>query len=363
MKIIQVIPHLGSGGAERLTVDLSNQLIKMGHGVIICVLSPLIQPYDFYKSQIDPNIKLISFNKKIGFSLRVLFELTHFIYKQKPDIVHSHLRALPYCIIADLFIAKGVHTIHSEAGVEAGGGINRFVRKLLFKTKRVQPVAISPESFDSFIRYYGYSPCLVENGRNIPQNLITSQSVKEEFQRFRRTNTTRIIVHLAHIDKVKRQVLHAKVANRLFHEGYDFSVLFIGSMSDTDYVKMVKKNSPPNVFFLGEKTNPLEYLKEADAFALTSLYEGLPMSLIEALGVGAIPVCMPVGGIPSLVRDGENGFLSMNLDEESFYHAEKRFLETPDQVIKTMRENAIASYEPYTMINCANNYLSIYYSV
>ena len=54
-----------------------------------------------------------------------------------------------------------------------------------------------------------------------------------------------------------------------------------------------------------------------DAYALCSSYEGMPISLIEAIGVGCIPVCTPVGGIVDVVHNGENGFLSDGIGEES----------------------------------------------
>ncbi len=61
--------------------------------------------------------------------------------------------------------------------------------------------------------------------------------------------------------------------------------------------------------YLENCTIPLEYLKMGDAYALCSSYEGMPISLIEAIGVGCIPVCTPVGGIVDVVHNGENGFL------------------------------------------------------
>ena len=54
----------------------------------------------------------------------------------------------------------------------------------------------------------------------------------------------------------------------------------------------------------------------------------MPISLLEALAVGAVPVCTPVGGIPNAVIDGENGFLSTDNTEAAYYEAMKRFLET-----------------------------------
>ena len=52
MKILQVIPHLGSGGAERFVVDLSNELSKQGHEVVLLTFYDLEGKYGFYKNDI-----------------------------------------------------------------------------------------------------------------------------------------------------------------------------------------------------------------------------------------------------------------------------------------------------------------------
>lgn len=152
----------------------------------------------------------------------------------------------------------------------------------------------------------------------------------------------------------------ARVANRLYSEGYDFSLLFIGSTENKPIVDEVKSMMPPCAHILGERSNPVEYLKAADAFALSSLFEGMPISLLEALAVGAIPVCTPVGGIPNAVIDGENGFLSTDNKEASYYEAMKRFLETDMETLNTMSLKAKQSFAPYSMEECAGKYLQLY---
>ena len=76
-------------------------------------------------------------------------------------------------------------------------------------------------------------------------------------------------------------------------------------------------NKPPNVYFLGKVTNVSDYLLCADAFVLTSIFEGLPISLLEALSAGVIPVCTPVGGIINIVTKNI-GFLSEDVSKDAY---------------------------------------------
>lgn len=64
------------------------------------------------------------------------------------------------------------------------------------------------------------------------------------------------------------------------------------------------------VSFLGWRRDGAQWLAAADAFAMTSLWEGLPRALVEAMRTGLPSVCYATDGVVDLLRDGENGFLA-----------------------------------------------------
>ena len=74
-----------------------------------------------------------------------------------------------------------------------------------------------------------------------------------------------------------------------------------------------------SVRFLGSQSNVYPYLHDADIFVLPSNYEGMPMTIIEAMGTGLPVVAAEVGGIPDMLTNGESGFLTR--DEASFLEA------------------------------------------
>lgn len=360
MKIFEIIPQLSSGGAERFTIDLCNEL-STKHEVTLVVLHS-VEKFGFYADELASNVRLVSMDKRMGFDMSLLFRLWRLIKKEKPDVVHTHLNGIIYISLSAAINRRVVycHTVHNTADKESNSFVCRVVRRLLFKTRLSTPITISEESQRSFLDYYGIDAPLIDNGRNVPADLALSASVVDEFKKYRRTDKTRVLVCLARMYPVKRHTLLAKVTARLYAEGYDFTVLAIGSTSQIDIVEEVKGLKSDNFYILGERKNPLEYLKAADAYALCSSYEGLPISLIEALGVGAVPVCTPVGGIVNLVHDGENGILAAGLEEDDYYNAMKRFLDLDDEALCAMSKKAKESYAPFSMTECAQKYVSLF---
>ncbi len=72
------------------------------------------------------------------------------------------------------------------------------------------------------------------------------------------------------------------------------------------------------VLFLGWRRDGAKWLAASDVFALTSLWEGLPRSLVEALRSGLPAVCYATDGVVDVLRDGENGFLVPPGDVDAF---------------------------------------------
>lgn len=363
MKILQIIPSLGSGGAERFTVDLCNELSKRNE-VILVVLFPLDTPnLSFYKNDVFKNVKIVSLNKRKGADFSILFKIYDCVRKYRPNVVHTHLAAIVYAQLAIRLLKAPiyVHTVHNEAAKEAGGGyLTVKIRRNSFIRKRVLPVTISDESKRSFSEFYGMEANMIFNGRNIFIDSRTLEDTVAELNGYRVTDNTKILINLARIESQKRQDLMVRAAKKLGEEGFDFKIIHIGSVHDTEMFDRIKKNCCSNFITLGERHNPLDYLSVADGFTLSSNHEGMPISLIEALGTGCVPVCTPVGGIVDVIDNGINGILSDDISEVSYYNALKQFLLLDKNQLKNMKKAALKSYMPFSMVECSNKYELLY---
>jgi glycosyltransferase involved in cell wall biosynthesis len=101
--------------------------------------------------------------------------------------------------------------------------------------------------------------------------------------------------------------------------------------------------------FLGSvpRDGVLRLFRAADASVLSSSWENLPHTLLEALAVGSPVIATSVGGVPEVVRDGENGLLVPARDPQALADAIRRFF-GDEELRDRLTRAASASVEGYT---------------
>lgn len=120
------------------------------------------------------------------------------------------------------------------------------------------------------------------------------------------------------------------------------------------------QHKPHNVHYFGASTHVGDYYLNADAFVLSSSQEGLPISLLEALSIGLIPVCTPAGGIVNVINNS-NGFLSTDTGKESYFETLENFLHAPKEQLQQLSETGKNLFkEKYSIEQCAAEYIKLY---
>lgn len=357
MKIIEIIPQLSDGGAERFTVDLCNELVKKNEVTLIVLYD--IDEYGFMANDLNKAIKLVSLKKKLGFDIRLLYDIYKILKKESPDIVHTHLSGIQYILFSVFLLPKikYIHTIHNDADKEAIGLIKKVTRFLLFHLRKVIPVTISEESKKSFFNFYHMDSVLIYNGRPKYNSTNKSTIVKGEYIDLLYNKNAKILLNVARMLPQKNQISLSKAVDNT-NDKEQVELFIIGREEKEIALEIAKLNSP-YVHILGTRHNCRDYMHEADAFILSSLYEGMPITLIECFSVGAIPICTPVGGIKNMIVDGVNGILAKGTAVKDIENAILRFLNMSDDEKVKMHRASLASYVNYSMENCAENYLKL----
>lgn len=358
MKILQIIYSLCSGGAERFVVDLSNRLSQdKNNEVVILVVDDLQQEgCSHYLSDVNNNVRIISLGLK-GLGIRSLLGIFKAIKKERPNVVHCHSNLI-LLYLPTLFCKspRYVHTLHSLADKCLVWKWCKPINRHLY-SKKVQAVTISKECSESYKSLYGLdNDCLIINGREKIQLTADAGKVREKVYSLVKGKQP-IFINVARCDPAKNHKLLFDVFERLSAEGSNAQLLVLGVRHEEN---MVRYKNHPNIHIMGERRNVGDYLACADFFILSSVYEGLPLTLLEAMSMGVVLVCTPAGGIKDVIHDGENGFLAKDFDTESLYDAVTRAIKAGEVIPKdaVVRE----FHEKYSMERCADSYKGIYKS-
>lgn len=354
MKILQIIPNLIAGGAEVFLVNLCNALSELSNNEVTILTFQNVDEKHFLKNRLNKKIKLLTLHKPRGMSILLLFRLAKYLENHHYDVVHFHLNAISYSLISACKYKKHTHffaTIHNDAYKEANG-IHRLLRKILFSFNLAHPITISEESKQSFYSLYNCESSLIWNG--VPLSDI-SQDEQEE-----KNNNIVKFLYVASITPVKNAVALAKAANMLGRTGIALKVTFLGKPANYELVELLKKEESACVSYVGEVDNPIRYMAKSDYFVLPSFYEGLPISLLEAMSVGCIPIVTPVGGCKDIVKHNINGILISNQSVEAIRNALLYAINLDAFEAKRMRDTIASDIKSYSIGTCAQRHMVLY---
>lgn len=353
MKIIQIMPEFGLAGAEIMCENLVYELKKMGNEIMIISL------YNYHSAITErlekSGIKIKYLDKKPGLDFSIFFKLFKIFYKEKPDVIHTHRYVMQYVIpIAVLTKIKNrVHTIHNIAEKEVGYSA-RKLSKIFYKYFSVIPVALSEAIQKTIINEYGIKKRnvpVIFNGINLEKCILKINYSSDQ---------TFSILHIGRFSEAKNHFELLK-AFKIFNDKYPNSVLnLIGDGELKEKIEDYVKNNHLEKFvkFLGLQSNVYPFLNKADIFTLPSKYEGIPMTLIEAMATGLPIVATEVGGIPDMLKNNESALITKVNVEEVAEAFEKLFLN--EELRKKLGKNALKESMRFTSKEMAKKYIFVY---
>lgn len=352
MKILQLIYSLSSGGGERFVVDLCNRLSQNTNNeiVLVSILDSNNPKMVYYLPDLSKNVQYINLHQTHGLSFSSILAVFDVIRKEKPDIVHCHSNLMLLYLPALLNKrVKYVHTLHNLASYCAGTRINQKINGYLYR-KNISPITISKTCEKSFSEMYGdgLSSCIT-NGR---EPMISAGKIPSDIHLH---SGYPVFIHVARCAPQKNQNRLFRVFDRLFMSGIEFELICIGSHYE-NYIR--KYQNHPLIHIIGERRNVSDYISIADYFILSSDFEGLPLTLLEAMSLGVVPVCTPAGGIVDVIEDGINGYMTQGFEDEELYQLVIKAINekgkiSPASIKKIFDAN-------YSMKVCADKYYNLF---
>lgn len=354
MKIMQIIPYFCFGGAEIMCENLTYALKALGHEVIAVSLGP--ERTVISQRMEAAGIRIAYLDKKPGLDLNMIPRLVKLMKQERPDAVHSHLSVIKYVGLAAKLagVKHYVHTVHSVAQEEAEGPLQKITNKFYFGQGWSVPVALSPEIQKTILDLYGLNPDqvpVIYNGVDLSRCIP-----KEDY----RTGETVNILHVGRFDTPKNHPGLLRAFRMVFEELPQCRLHLVGDGDSRPEMETLAKELGISdaVTFHGMQSNVYPYLRDADIFVLPSLYEGIPMTIIEAMGTGLPIAASRVGGIPGLLGEGESGMLISN--EDAAIAEALKTLVLDQNLRETLGRKAKENSVRFSSKSMAEQYCSVY---
>mgnify|MGYP006782343195 CR=1 FL=1 len=349
MKILHIITNTELGGAQKVCIDLCRSAVADGNSVAVASMdggylwSQLPSEVEHFK--LKHMVKPIKLKK----DLKVFFELKAVIKRFKPDIIHLHSSKAGVLgrLVAFPHYKRVVYTVH---GFDS---IRLKYRVFLPLEKILQHFCGGIVGVSDYDNKNLHNEKIKKNVSTV-YNGIDEKSVQIAHS-FPVKTDKRIVMTIARISPPKKIQMFLDVAEKL----HDYQFIWFGGSPEysTDELFSIYK-IPENVNILGDVPNASSYIHFCDLFVLFSNFEGLPMTIIEAMSQKKAIVASNVGGIYELVDDS-NGCLIEN-DVDSACNAIKKILED-SELRKSMEEKSYEKFKNnFTLEKMWTGYKSIY---
>ncbi|MEG0643128.1 MAG: glycosyltransferase [Clostridia bacterium] len=297
LKIGYFVGSMNCGGAETMLMNIFEKLDKSKYDVTFIVN---ISKPGWYDSRIkELGGKILNIKRMDKLNIKKYIEyLKNIFIKEKFDIIHSHT------FLHTGFVMKAakeanikIRIAHSHSNMDVKNtGIKYklkkvFLRKMILKNA-TNLVACSHESgiclfgktFDN-VGIVINNPIKVEE---IRKNIDNNARAKELKKIYDISPSKLVIGHVGRFVDVKNHEFLIQIADKLKKSNVDFKLFLIGDgeLKEKIEKKVIELGLKDDIIFTGNILNVYEFINLFDIFLLPSLYEGLPLSALEAQGFG-----------------------------------------------------------------------------
>ena len=313
IKVLQIIPTLDQGGAEKQMCLLAAGLPRdefESHVAVLTRTGPLAQELE------AAEIPYTLINKTAKIDLFAFFRLKNMIRKIKPDIVHTWLFAGNAYGRAAAFACKVPIVFAGERCVDPWKGRSHFMIDR-YLAKKTTAVLTNSSGVVDFYAQNGIPAerfVVIPNAAIMPsaEQLATAITREQVFEELEITPAKHIVAMVARLWPQKRIQEAIWAADMLKFAGEDFQFLIFGDGPQADELVRYRNSVCINdrVHLLGHRGDVSRFMPHFDMLWCTSAYEGQSNSILEAMSFGVPIIASDIPGNRDLVVDDVTGFLT-----------------------------------------------------
>ncbi|HRV93205.1 MAG TPA: glycosyltransferase [Anaerolineae bacterium] len=367
VKILYFITELNIGGAEKVLVHLISKLDRTHFDPIVVCLYDGNGPIAAEIRAL--NVPVIDLNMRTRWDVTAIRRFYQLVRREKPVIIHA---SLFHANVIGRLVGRmaGVPLIITcRQNISIGGRWREQINRLtaswddkvvavceLAREAELEHAGVAQEkvvtiynTIDPTVFHNDHRPkkSNIRNELGIPPDLLLIGSVGR-----------------LHPQKGLSYLLEA-TAQLKKQSPVDFRLLVVGDgqLRDDLIAQSRTLGIADRTIFAGARTDVPDILGELDIFAFPSLWEGLPLALLEAMAAGLPVVATAVGGTPEVVQNGQTGILVPPGDHQSLAIALERLITEPDLRLKMGQAGLNRIQQAFTVEQMVEKYHNLYFQL
>lgn len=332
IRVLFIIWSLERGGAERFLAGLLEHIDRTRFDPVLCCLNwkgEWAEPLE------KKGIKVIALNKKDGIDLKAFRALVRIIREGRFQVVNTHLW------LADVMgrmaaILCGVPVIITTAqNVDIWKKWHHRLVDRVLSNKTTKMIAVSRAVKEYYHRQVGVPEDKIEVIPNAIDTAVYENpgDVSYLYKEFDLKPEDFVLVCVGRLNFQKGHKYLLKSLKGIYNEFPDTKVLIVGEGEERDNLKRMAEDYGimPSLRFTGQRKDIPQVLALSRALILPSIFEGLPLCVLEAMASARPVIATDVGGTKELAVDGQTAFIVEPKKPELLSEAIRRLRALHDQ--------------------------------
>ena len=312
--LLHLITGLGMGGAERVVLDLAKHSDKDAFNTFVVSLSQRVEMLEEYQKN-KINVTALQKDNSFKSLVQIIIFLNRYVKKNQIDVIHAHMTHSMIIASAVKLLNPHLKIVFTSHSINVESKLREIVLFFLKPFRKVD--ILFSEEQKSF--FYTKTVKYIPNGIDI--SIYEVEEPKNDLFTF---------ISVGRLGVEKNHTLLLDVAKEIPNK-YEFQILLVGDgvLKEELHERCKKYKIEHRIKFLGLRRDIPMLLNKSHCFIMPSLWEGLPIALLEA-GAAQLPVIAPPVGSIGSVLDGNNAYL---VDHSQFKNTMIEVMENYDEAI------------------------------
>ena len=353
--LVGLFPPKWLAGTEIATYYMAEHLAQRGHEVhVITSLDEGLPEENYEKGFYIHRLP----RTKIRFAGAFIFwaDIVRVIQKISPDIVHAQSLGIGVPALLSKNLLKIPYVVWGQGSdVYLPDWFTKLTSKTIIKNAN-SVIALTEDMKRAMQAIYNRDITIVPNGIDLKEYIseLPVQNVEGAEKR---------ILFVGRLHPVKGVQYLLGAMSIVHRELPEAKLILVGDGEEREHLETLTDNLGIRecVEFAGRVPHERvkDYMNQAEVFVLSSLSEGFPVTILEAMACGLPVVATRVGGVPDIIEDGTNGYLVDAMNQEQIAEALLKLLQN-DQLRKEISNNNRKEAERYRWNTVAATLEGIY---